>query len=161
MKTRNGFVSNSSSSSYIVEIGNTTWTEFVDNVNEAIYLDREVDSWLEKSKALLAIIEDSTERRLVGTYKDKLEAEIYDAEKLKEGDIDSIVKFLFRVHQISYHISEDTSYKNASVNLEYTSSMHNSYVSDMQDILKEIVLYFSFETDKPIKLKRIGDDSSR
>jgi len=160
MKKRKGFVSNSSSASYIVEIRDIkeddfagllgceySWDGFnLDSVRNRIAKRVEELEELQKTEN-----NTKTHDKYLGFfYREQLE----DYKKLKEislqvNDDDSleVIKFILEYNDIKYKAVD------GDIELDYFTSMHNDYVDGMSDLLKEIVLFFMFETDYKIKCK--------
>jgi len=185
MKTRNGFVSNSSSSSYIVTIKNCSWEDFI------YEMKREVDVWwmseviqtVDKKKGHL---EDSQKRRLsndglsknpeankaLDSYQDRYEKEL--AEQIAEGEVlikkYNDTKTVIKNSEELFKIDEDAikflfnvngikySVNEKDVVLESFTSMHNSFVEGVTPLLQEIILYYCFEGSKQINYERDCDN---
>jgi hypothetical protein len=74
-------------------------------------------------------------------------------EKMKTiGDRD-IVEFVLSMNEI--RVSEDK--EDDSITLEYDTIMHNDFTDGMNNLLKEIVLYFVFDSNHKVICKRTSD----
>ena len=174
MKNRNGFVSNSSSSSYIVKI-HATPDEFVDFLEAGghkwDYFN--LDNIKNKIDFQIKELEESRKKSLE-EYKDRSEclSKFYDsrltllnefkkeAGALTEENFDATVALVLKYNDITYGLEEDSvadSEENI-VTLSYFTSMHNDFNDGMNDLLKEIVLSFLFDTNYKVECKREGDD---
>ena len=167
MKIRLGFVSNSSSASYYVTLRdswdrvslaikeNCHWPYFEENdimlkINDATkiiqerlsYLSNHTDSWLCGSKEQLELrikkLEDTKSRIIDITNTTE------KALSLQKELVEIILKLnnieLSEVHSDYVVLFSDT-------------VMHNSYEQGMPELLKEIVLFYSFENPGLIRLK--------
>lgn len=155
MKIRNGFVSNSSSSSYIVEIHGITLDAFI-NILYMEYswsqfdydtIKKEVDNEYEKTKALA-----SAGSRFYGLRDEWVKSVEEKREKLIEATTShfEFTKFVLWLRGIK--ITE----KPNSIELYSWTSMHNDF-GDMPELLNEIVLYFIMDTTHTVTGKRISE----
>lgn len=165
MKVRKGFVSNSSSSSYIVKI-NSDYNDFIDKLVEEYgwdfinkkYIRRKIQKEIERLEEILNEIEnDNNENKVICDFQKRMNDNVqktYDKEKnnLKElqkiNNKKDLIEFIFEWHYIKVETSDH------EVVLNHFTSMHNSFLEGMNDLLKEIVLFFLFDTDYIVKCNR-------
>jgi len=159
MKTRNGFVSNSSSSSYIVKIKDISFNDFCERL--------QVDySWNEFNLKMTCgmikrRIKDINKLRKQKKYKHLFDS--YDKHKEtlealeKEGlkilmvdDIDFVkaVAFILEYNDIKC-VEVD-----GDVQLDYFTSMHNCFDEGIGGLFKEILLFFMFDTHYKVECER-------
>jgi hypothetical protein len=152
MKIRTGFVSNSSSSSYIIKV----YANFDDIL-------RNLSFWFIDKNAI--IIETKKEiKRLKNLLKTKHNKfyDIFKRENKKElKELNERLKFLesntdnidFLKNYFSWNgiWFED---KNKYVKICYDTTMHNDFVSGMSDLYKEIVLSLTFDSKYKIEYER-------
>ena len=143
MKIREGFVSNSSSASYIVKI-HTSWEDFSTIIKDEIYwsfcdvnsLKTEIQNSITKEKEFLN--KDATLFEPLTEYWEESLAK--QEEMLKELDKEmtpeDMIKWVLKYNGMGFIEKPDM------IELSGFTSMHNSYVEGMQDLLKEIVLCF-------------------
>ena len=157
MKIRNGFVSNSSSSSYIVKIRDTYWDEFCDIVvdgNNSYMKDnllKEIDEDIVRFEGYIkeegiregSVFVEMNKEHLVQLNKWK---EILTPEKVNN-------EVLVEVALAHSSIRRNETHKDV-VELSSLTTMHNSFDEGMTKLLKEIVLLFSFDTKKKIECER-------
>jgi len=165
MKVRLGFISNSSSASYIVELNITE-----DRLYEILHIidwQAEATSVVSRLVYLRESIEDQYHFGLAATLRNDMprdkaiEAKQNHEKKVEEIDkkIDKyrkpnitkkeIAKEYLKAHEITVTPKKD------SVELSAFTSMHNEYVTGMNDILKEIVLFLTFAKESNPKTKDI------
>ena len=153
MKTRNGFVSNSSSSSYIVTIRNVDFFDFCYRFSSEYkwsdffsvdFLEREINERIDR-------INDTKDESTSETFKMFPKMWLKDLndqkEKLSKIDKDNfieIARFVFDYNNITCIEDSD------DLVLHQSTSMHNDFNSGMCELMKEIVLYLMFETDYKI-----------
>jgi len=164
MKIRTGFVSNSSSSSYIVEIKGISEQDFLNKLF-AEYSWKHFDKG-EIEKDLLERIKNSKATKR-DSEKDKISvgkkafSDLYD-NWLKDSENDLIrfkevetneelVKFVIEHNGITIKIGED------KIELNAWTSMHNDFHDGMPQLLGEIVLFFIFDTTHKVKCRRIDE----
>ena len=165
MKIRLGFVSNSSSASYYVKIQGITLEDFLNTLLGEYswsYFSREdLNEQLDKrisieenyfaenteSKKKSSLPEFFTAQRR--SYLEELKTKKQVLNNLNENTID-LVKFGLEDYHITYFEEKD------GVVLTDWTSMHNNY-TNMNDLLKEITLYFLFETTHKIIAKMEHD----
>jgi hypothetical protein len=155
MKTRQGFVSNSSSASYIVEIRNIeeqdffgllyteySWNEFNIHSIKGQIAERikECNQEIKTEESPLTSFYCSQIKKLEELQKEVLE--IND-----EEDCSRAIKFILKYKDIQYKEVDGDIY------LEYFTSMHNSFDEGIGELLKEIIFFFIFETDYKVKCK--------
>lgn len=168
MKIRAGFVSNSSSASYYVTLKGSkdeVLSEIFDNCcyPHIFYenLEVKVKDKLEGLQSRLNDLETKKERFLLGNIP-KLKKKIKDVEQTKTRLKE--LKEEVRQGMIGKHRSElteialelnyiDLKYCQDKILLESKTIMHNSYCEGMPDMLKDIVLYYSFENPNNIQLR--------
>jgi len=158
MKIRNGFVSNSSSSSYIVQIKNTSWEEFCNIMTSskgfywAEELRVEIDEEIKKQKKYMS---DAKGNKMFKGMKRLYKERLVKLQKLKKNinvpkpNSSILVKTALDFNDVKYY-----DYQNERIELNYFTSMHNSFNEGMADVLKEIILVFMFDTNKKIKCER-------
>ena len=162
MKIRNGFVSNSSSSSYIVRVKDTTWDEFCNLVvaDKGFYyreeLVHEIDEEIVRFETSIKEAKEDKNKILstmIPMYKDKL-VELKKLKKSmpKDNDIEALVTIALKFNGIKYDVDKDVK----EVELRSFTSMHNSF-DDMPMLMREIVLALMFDTGKKLKCERIDD----
>ena len=151
MKIRNGLVSNSSSSSYIITIKNMTIKDF----SRKLMCEYSYDLFnLEKIIESINITIEENKR-----YPDRFQdyaieqknvfENLYKNEELNDQlIIDTILKY--------NRIKLDSS--NSDIVLQGNTSIHNSYNESMPSILREICLFFSFDESTELVFERIADD---
>jgi hypothetical protein len=165
MKKRTGFVSNSSSASYIIKLRGSLNEVLSDIANNCDWpyttlekIKKELNERIVSLEKRLEELETKKEKYLmfntVPELKNRIYKERYDLnriekiEKEREGDWQSgqeeVTQIALRLNYIK--IEE----KNEYVELEAATVMHNSYVEGMPDFLKDIVLYYSFENKEMI-----------
>ena len=165
MKIRNGFVSNSSSSSYVVRIRDTYWDEFCDIVVNSkgfsmkdellMEIDKEIkdiethkdtrfsDATSDAGKAVCQMIKEMGAKRLAMLN----ECKVMLAPERIGNEI--LVDVALKINGIKrFESNRDV------VDLLYNTSMHNSFDEGMTTLLKEIVLLFSFDTKKKVECER-------
>ena len=87
-------------------------------------------------------------------FRENLKEDTKNLEELSERikDMDrydtEFIKEVFKYYKI------DVSSKDEETKLHYFTSMHNDFNEGMHNLLKEIVLYFSFDTDFKVKCHR-------
>jgi len=180
MKTRLGFVSNSSSASYYVRLkGSRTealqtitsecsWPYFqkdaiVATIDEKIKsLKSRLDYFDRVSETFLMGTKDDTEKRIQELENIKLKVKAIFEERgkrWKKMNLDKIEKsmndladelldIVFKLNFIKIDKETEEEFAFSS-----TTIMHNNYVEGMPDLLKDIVLYYTFEEPSKISLR--------
>jgi len=144
MKIRQGFVSNSSSASYIVDIQNIEEKEFFDVVQgmycggyvfDSEYIVEQLQQIIEEAKS--EIREKNTPMTVY--YIDKVKRfRALKKEALRISSNKNMIKFGLKINGITYN------YKDSVITLSSWTSMHNSFNDGPSDVLKEIILTFLF-----------------
>lgn len=168
MKIRNGFVSNSSSSSYIVKIRDTSKEEFAEAMRDVwpyfFYenlmsrLDKDIDFF---SKAIEEEKSHSTDKSLRRLLQDINQVRLNELLNLKgrlteirEDGLKNFDKLVFLVLEYNNLQCE---IKDGYISLRSFTSMHNSFNDGMNEVLREIVLTLMFDTKKKLECYREGD----
>lgn len=161
MKTRKGFVSNSSSASYYVTIKDTRRAVF-DELREDCYwpwLDNErlrshIRDYIDARKRTLSRLEQGQEVFLIQT-----EEEVKKGIELAEKELEAVdgaatikasdeqIKIALKYNHIKLEEQGEQTL------LTGDTIMHNNYVEGMTDMLKDIVLHYIFERPHKINLK--------
>ena len=169
MKIRSGFVSNSSSGSYMATIRDISLKLFIDMMlGEYSFSFFNKEDVLNELKSRLSADEHQL-YELQGNEKTDplfevcklgLEKSVLDGkaaiEKIKTISDREMVECVLALKEI--HVTEDK--QDDSVTLTCHTSMHNNFTEGMHDLMKEIVLYFMFDTKHKVICKRIDDQLS-
>ena len=169
MKIRKGFVSNSSSSSYIITLDKTKADFLDDMVNAYEYGAFNVNYIVENIKKTIKECEEPDQvsipfiaehmQNRINDLKLLLE-KIYDLTKIEDEDKNSryyvcntsVIELLLTEY---YNVKIEELTK--IINVSGWTPMHNSY-NDMPEILKDIIVWYTFEDPKVIlKTKQIED----
>lgn len=156
MKIRVGFVSNSSSASYIITLRGTR-KDIEEVINEACATsswDNNIESVVENNitrlENSLRDLESGRESFLSESIDDiKANLELHKSYKtFLNGNGNINRQELFTRMVLSIFGICRTNLDNGDVQLNYFTAMHNSYTEGMPRVLKEIVLYALFELSK-------------
>ena len=157
MKIRNGFVSNSSSSSYIVSIHGIKYKNFITHIyreyNWNYFNEQKI-----KEKVIERLKDNSEYKKEIN--EKKMDFFFSQIEKMIEKDTELLEKIDSfsdeeMVETMLKRISIKVIDKKNSVELISETTMHNDFNTGMTNLLKEIVLYFMFDTDYKVKCERI------
>lgn len=170
MKTRHGFVSNSSSSSYVVQIG-TSYENFMEHLRSEYKWEwfskgsirGAIRKRLKKMKRMLE--DDKGDLRLRPDEEfhkrsvEQLEKYVSDLEELIDqvnaiDNWEDLIKFVFDYWEINVDQVD------GGVVLRYYTSMHNDYNDGMIPIMRELVLHFLFDTHYKVTCVREKDESA-
>ena len=159
MKTRNGFVSNSSSASYIVRIHDTNIQDFCDAIAQEFqydYFDPQalIERFEDRRKSVLENdflgksrrIEAEQLTTLIARLNSLKEDTVYGGFQYNQPDAELITDLLNQYYRIQ------TKYYNGDIILTGGSTMHNS-ICDVPDLLKSICMYYLFEVKKELECK--------
>lgn len=147
MKIRDGFVSNSSSASYIVKIHGVTFAELSNKLKPEYswyIFDKETFvNLLNKTYKSFNKLIDASEKQqspMLSYYITHC-SKIKEHLTLLEKDIsfEEYLRIFFTFHQLNIIETEDY------VELNNFTSMHNSFNEGMSEILKEIILFLMSE----------------
>jgi len=144
MKIRTSFVSNSSSSSYIVDIHGITEQGFLKLIKQEYSWKFEYDDIKKEVYEMYdKVMNMSSQSRFHGLVNGWI-AEVTNAKnKFEEIQTDEdFVRFLLEHNQIKMTLDENVNL----VRLSGWTSMHNSF-GDMPELLKEILLFFLIDTN--------------
>lgn len=165
MKIRNSFVSNSSSSSYIINIQvdiDTFYKELFKEYGSWDFLCKE--ELIPKIEEIIESVEKSIkemgEKKNENKKYDKYFYETYPSdlkfykkllEKVKKLKDVELTKLLLDKY---YYINVVEKFDD-EIKIWADTSMHNDFDNGMGHALKEIVLYFMFDTDYKVSCERI------
>ena len=155
MKIRNGFVSNSSSSSYIVKIKNLDFEELANCMaSEYSYDDFfSLEQVKEKLDETIKSLSDGEHSEWYKHHLEQLNELKVELDAINpEDSFEKILRVMLKYYQIGV---KET---NNAVELSCFTSMHNSFNEGMSDVLKEIMLYFLFDRDYEVKCHRDSDN---
>jgi len=167
MKIREGLVSNSSSSSYFFRVKDLKFDDFVDMMVSGYWfeafnkrvLDQEIKNNLKKA------IKDWQKRSKIydksgmSKFMDKMHKDHILSCKKDLAELDKcstnkkLVEFVLKHRRIKTEISKD------GIEFSYFTSMHNDFNEGMEDLLKEIIMYFCFDTSYKVEFRREDDDN--
>ena len=149
MKIRKGFVSNSSSASYIVKIKGIDFSEFCQA------LRNEYGCWgIFSTKGLqnkINSLYESTRNSSIEIFRDEVEEFKNRVDKLGDDNFEDVVKLALDFYNIN------SSEVKGGIELTDFTTMHNDFDSGMSNIMKEIVLYFMFDTKYKLICERESD----
>jgi hypothetical protein len=156
MKLRMGFVSNSSGSSYIVTIHTSLANVIADMTSEYgwdLFSKEKLEKGVNKR---IKEANEAYQNDRSGIMKSMSEHWIADAKRDKDAldKIGDSKEALFAT-VMEFNGIKVTDHK-ASVVLEASTSMHNDF-DDVPRLLREIVLYYIFDTDYQVICKRIDE----
>ena len=156
MKFRQGFISNSSSSSYIVNIEgidlddflNTLYQEYSWSFFNRERVKNEIYAYLYGSKKRL-----EENKNII--FKDLEEYWPKESERWKEkfDSLDNDIDLVRFVLDYCHVYTEETK---TGIQMTSSVSMHNDF-RDMPEIMKEITLYFLMDTKHKVKGERIDE----
>jgi len=163
VKTRQGFVSNSSSSSYVVRLNDVSFNYLIDQLQKDYAWD-----WLNKEQVAGKIRDQIAQgKKCLDEYN---EAEVDPdldcirtimmktcdtriaqlkilEEKLNSADnIYEAALIIFGHLGIGVHDIAPTDFYSGGLELTYFTSMHNDYITGVEEFLQEIILFLLFET---------------
>jgi hypothetical protein len=164
MKTRQGFVSNSSSSSYIIRLDKVSFNDLIDLLQKDYAWD-----WLNKEQIAGKIRDQIAQEEecldelnqekikpdhldnyrivMLKTFETRI-ARLKDVEK-KLNSSDGIYEsalIIFEHFGIGVHDIAPTDFYSGGLELTYFTSMHNDYITGIEGFLQEIILFLLFET---------------
>lgn len=157
MKIRSGFVSNSSSASYMVTISesfNSIADKYFSDI--AMLLNKDIKSYKRDKKHYEDIIEKLNQGdKTIWYNKEHCEECIKLLEVIIEFlkhqfDTDHIIDKENVLENILQYHSIDIIKKSSFTQFKYLTSMHNDYGSSMDNLLKEIILIYTFENPSNI-----------
>jgi hypothetical protein len=165
MKIREGFVSNSSSSSYFFRINDLKFNDFVklmvsnywfDHFNKRIInhkikekIKKAIEDNKKHSKMYSKKGKDSTFKFMQKINNDHIlrcKKELEDLDKCSTNG--QLVKFVLKYKGIKIKLSKEC------VEFSYFTPMHNDFNEGMEDLLKEIIMLFSFDTNYIVQFER-------
>jgi len=167
MKIRSGFVSNSSSSSYLVQF-HVPFDEFARMLRSEYggywctwhIIDGKINARIVQVKKELADEEDRLSGQpikydILSYYNEQLKKLNSFREELDGlayvDDPAVLVKFILKYNQIICDV------KDGIVELSYITTMHNDFVSGMSELFQEIIWFFMFDTDIKVECTREAD----
>ena len=171
MKIRKGFVSNSSSSSFIVKIhkdlkavSNEIMAEYDFSFFDVDKLIADIDKQIlyyttALKKDLAAKIEkgDKWATFTIKSTKDRIKCLQKEKKIISRAKGTKLFASILNYYGIT---SSEVSTKNGKIlRLDSWTSMHNSYGESLSELLKEIILFYSFKEDNIIELFNQGDSS--
>ena len=161
MKVRSSFVSNSSSSSYIVTIKNTSQKELLDNIMDSMwswpedtigYIEDRIDSLKEVAKVIEGKCVDKNVVEKSFVSFDNEVKKLHDLlDQVKNGEPEELFNAMFDCYDVKV---EDQC---GDLVLSQYTVMHNDFNEGMEDFLKEIVLILLFDSDKEVICNRSED----
>ena len=171
MKTRDGFVSNSSSASYIVRLENINFEDFVrilmPEFGWSYFNVESLKTQLEETKKRIEGWRDediqyandnagdddgwAEMRTLHVAPLAKVNSLIDKLSNTAKDDMIGLAKIVLDSNQIDLRATDNY------VELSSFTSMHNDFDSGMSEIMKEIVLFLTFDTDYTVKCRRESD----
>jgi hypothetical protein len=112
----------------------------------------EIDEEIKKQKKYMS---DAKGNKMFKGMKRLYKERLVKLQKLKKNinvpkpNSSILVKTALDFNDVKYY-----DYQNERIELNYFTSMHNSFNEGMADVLKEIILVFMFDTNKKIKCER-------
>ena len=159
MKIRNGFVSNSSSASYIIKIHGIDYNDFIN-----IILREYGWSLFSKSNVKQKLIKKLTDNKLYtkdlknelknktvsrvswfGYLEDNIKKDEALLKKIDNFSLEEIVEVVLERNSIKIMNDDD------GIEIKFWTAMHNDFSSGMPEVLREVVLFFMFETSHKVK----------
>lgn len=167
MKTRLGFVSNSSSASYYVTLVGSG-NDIIEDLAEAVWtvtfddkLTERVEEDIKRTEWSIQRIEQGKTSWLNGTQKDleeRLERSRGYLEFLRNRDnvhLDEYKEKMVALVMDTFGITKTVT--DGTVKLEYFTSMHNSFTEGMPEVMQELVLMGAFNKTLSKILVRIDN----
>jgi len=169
MKIREGLVSNSSSSSYFFRVKDLKFDDFVDMMVSGYWfeafnkriLNQEIKDNIKKT------IEDNEKhskmyskngKDSMSKFMDKMNRDHILACKKELAELGKcstnkkLVEFVLKHRRIKTGISKN------GIEFSYFASMHNDFNEGVEDLLKEIIMYFCFDTNYKVEFERTDDN---
>jgi len=149
MKIRYGFVSNSSSASYIVVINDLKMKDFLHIASEAFSMELHgIERYLlEKIRDTEESLQKQDEKN--DYFYNSIKSSLLKLKKYlelvkKTKSVQSKIKIYLDMNRFHY------TKKNKDLILTSSTTIHNDYNSGINDKFKELLLYLMFETDYKI-----------
>lgn len=166
MKMRHGFVSNSSSSSYIVKIRKITYPELISQ----IYPEYSYDYFdLKKIKQEILkriIISKKFKREAEETKKNHPDKKVFGCDWV-DGEIERLIKLREEISIITepsdivdlvFRYRGIKCYKHKwGLELSCFTAMHNSFNEGADELFREIIQFFLFDTKYKLQFERECD----
>lgn len=152
MKIRNGFISNSSSASFILTLNNTSYDDLSIFIREEILELYHTNNILEyiKDKEFLNELKKRSKEIY---YKNKIKNLINLFLLFNTKTIDDFFKFYF---EYFYNITFNK--ENENIKLKWWTSMLNDYSSSVPEIIKNILLYDKITNEFKCEIEVISED---
>ena len=169
MKIREGLVSNSSSSSYFFRVKDLKFNDFVDMMVSGYWfeafnkrvLDQEIKDNIKKaiednkkySKMYSNDKKSNMSKFMDEFHKEHISSCEKNLVKLENCSTNKdLVEFVLEYRRIKTAISKE------GIEFSYFTSMHNDFKDGMDDLLKEIIMYFCFDTNYKVEFERTDDN---